>query len=981
MLILEHCAHLEEINTSIGDVKRLISLNLSSCRSLEKLPKQLGELENLEELVIDRTWIKEIPPCIGSLKKLKRLSAMYCLLPAEVPSPVSSLLAECYKLQQIPSSIGKLGELVELDLSNTWIKELPESIGELKKLKILRIFCSQIEELPSSIGKLQSLQEFDADGCFYLKAEIHVDKGGLSSLKTLCLGRAKISCLPENLDQLSSLEHLNLLGCRDLQSLPKLPFSLSCLRLTHESNELPSLSHLKHLKELVLWLCKSLQSIPELPSCIRKLCVERCPKLERLPKLSDLEFLSELGLVGCNGLKKLDGLEALKSLGELNPSRESELFNLDDFVAKVDKLHAIPGLEKLGSLEVVDISGCKHIEVLDLSKSKDLKELIVRNCESLVEIHCPSNFLEHFDRHGCKSLKKLPAFLPPDRARFNYRTFTTCPHGRKLKILRHYVWTKWALESSLSKRASKKMPNLKFLHVKDVDFGGDFEGLFSELRWLKWERRRDSFEVTNFHFEKLVILDLSDGDISEKWRGWSSIKMERLKVLDLSRCSRLKSTPNLSAFKNLKMLILKDCAHLKEIDPSIGDVKHLVSLNLRCCWSLKKLSEQLGKLENLEELVIDHIGMREIPPCIGSLKKLKRLSASWSWRSTEVPSSIIHPVSSLLTECYKLEQINSSIGKLGELVELDLSDTGIKELPESIGELTKLKILRICNSQIQRLPSSIGKLQSLQELDADECHNLEGQILIDEGGLSSLKTVRLGCTKISGLPENLDQLYSLEHLDLIGCGELQSLPKPPFSLSSLRLTCRSNELPLLSHLKHLKELTLHFCMSLQSIPELPSCIRTLHVWGCPKLERLPKLCDLEFLSKLGLAECNGLKKLDGVEALKSLRVLDLSKGREWSILNDFDAKEDNLHAIQGLEKLGSLEVVDISARKHIQVLDLSKSKHLKTLIVRDCKSLVEIRCPSKFLEHFDRDGCESLKKLPNFLPHGELWSDLDEEAY
>ncbi|XP_039161144.1 disease resistance protein RUN1-like [Eucalyptus grandis] len=565
----------------------------------------------------------------------------------------------------------------------------------------------------------------------------------------------------------------------------------------------------------------------------------------------------------------------------------------------------------------------------------------------------------------------------------------------------------------MKQESFKKMPNLKFLHAKDVNFDGDFEGSFAQLRWLKWERCCHSFKATNFHLEKLVVLDLSEDylgehHISKNWRGWSSIKMERLKVLNLSRCFKLQSTPNLSMFKNLELLILEYCTSLKEIDASIGDVKRLISLNLKYCIHVTKLPKQLGELENLEELVVDHTNIKEIPPCIGSLKKLKTLRAVGCLQSnlqpTEVPSSIVCPVSLSLVEYHKSQPIPSSIGKLGELVELNLSNTRIKELPGSIGELNKLKILRICGSQIERLPRSIGKLQNLQELDASRCPNLEGQFHVDKGGLSSLKTFRLINTKISGLPENLDQLSSLEHLDLGGCGELQSLPKPPFSLSSLKLTCWSNELPSLSHLKHLKELrlssckslqsipeishlkhlrelSLHDCWSLQSIPELPSCIRKLDIWGCPELERLPNLSDLEFLSKLRLLHCEGLKKLDGLEALKSLRELCLKLFPMSSNLDDFDEKADelqsdnfdeeadNLHAIEGLEKLGSLEVVDISGRKHIQVLDLSKSEHLKKLDVSNCGSLVEIRCPSQLLEDFDRDGCKSLKKLLGFLPH------------
>ncbi|KAL3744382.1 hypothetical protein ACJRO7_013623, partial [Eucalyptus globulus] len=493
----------------------------------------------------------------------------------------------------------------------------------------------------------------------------------------------------------------------------------------------------------------------------------------------------------------------------------------------------------------------------------------------------------------------------------------------------------------------KEMPNLKFLHLNAVGFVRDFKGSLSELRWLKWERCCDSFKATSVHLGKLVVLDLSGhrdirNRISEKWRGWSSIKMERLKVLNLSWCLELKSTPNLSSFENLEWLVLEGCANFKEIDPSIGYVKRLLFLNLSYCKILKMLPEQLGELKNLEELIVDGTGIKEIPPCIGSLKKLKRLSANWSCRAHS-----------------SLEKIPSSIGKLGELVELDLSSTRIKKLPVSIGELNKLKILKVFNSKIKRIPSSIGKLQSLQKLDAPRCGKLKGQIHVDEGGLSSIKTLDLSFTNISGLPENLDQLSSLKHLNLSYCGKLESLPKPPCSLSSLKLTCRSNELPLLSHLTHLQKLHLYSCVSLHCIPELPSYIQTLYVSQCLKLERLPNLSDLEFLSELWLHECDGLKKLDGLEALKSLRKLHL-----WLV---FASKVDHLHAIEGLEKLGSLEEVDISGRKHIQVLDLSKSEHLKQLKVDHCKSLVEIRCPSKFLERFDRSGCQSLKKLPDLI--------------
>ncbi|KAK3435858.1 hypothetical protein EUGRSUZ_C00289 [Eucalyptus grandis] len=449
----------------------------------------------------------------------------------------------------------------------------------------------------------------------------------------------------------------------------------------------------------------------------------------------------------------------------------------------------------------------------------------------------------------------------------------------------------------MNQRSFKRMPYLKFLHLSKVAYVGNFEDSLSELRWLEWEKCPNYFGVTNLHLEKLLILDLSYGYISHEWRGWSSIKMERLKVLNLSHCFDLVITPNLSAFKSLEILILEYCHKLEEIDPSIGDAKFLTSLNLSNCLKLKKLPSQLGELKRLTSLNLSNcLQLKKLPSQLGELKHLTSLNLSNCLKLKKLPSQLgelKRLISLNLSSCETLEELPKEMGKLEELKELTIHFVKIEEIPPSIGSLTKLEILNAhaCKSLVG-LPDSISHLVNLSTLDLRWCNEFKnlpesigslvklqrlllGNMLLpfeDDswyywdpsadyqfnripdsiGKLVSLTELHLTCAKISELPNFIGDLKSLKILKIVGCKDLSNLPST------------------LSKLVKLEELDATVCKSLKGgVP--------INGLSSLKILRLGKLghAALTELTYLNLNRCESIRNLPDLSLFDNLRELHI----------------------------------------------------------------------------------------------------------
>ncbi|XP_023767547.1 disease resistance protein RUN1 [Lactuca sativa] len=203
---------IKHLPDNICMLKHLRSLKLRSCRLLEKLPKDLGRLECLEELTLTCGIIKDLPDSICLLKHLESLE-----------------LYDCSCLEKLPKDIGRLECLKKLTVSSAQIKDLPDSICMLNKLESLELsYCWLLTKLPEDLGRLECLENLSLKGCKFLRDIPNIIRK-MKGLKNLNLCNCiQVKTLPEELGDRQCLEQLDIEGTC-IRHLPQSMFLLKGL--------------------------------------------------------------------------------------------------------------------------------------------------------------------------------------------------------------------------------------------------------------------------------------------------------------------------------------------------------------------------------------------------------------------------------------------------------------------------------------------------------------------------------------------------------------------------------------------------------------------------------------------------------------------------------------------------------------------------------------------------------------------------------
>ncbi|MED6147420.1 hypothetical protein PIB30_043890 [Stylosanthes scabra] len=284
------------------------------------------------------------------------------------------------------------------------------------------------------------------------------------------------------------------------------------------------------------------------------------------------------------------------------------------------------------------------------------------------------------------------------------------------------------------------------------------------LRVLLWKYcPLKTLSLTDQRYE-LVEIDLSNSQIAQLWDGTKFL--ENLKHLDLSFCTKLKQTPDVSGAPNLKTLNLEECENLNYIHPSLAHHKSLVELNLRYCDRLQIFADKL-EMSSLEKLDLHGCtSLRKLPEFGECMTKLSILC---------------------LGDTY-IKELPKTFENLVGLSELYLSSLEYTDFPVSLRRFVGLKKLRLGGCRMLYLPYSIRGLESLTVSHCSDIPNIHECFV----SLAWLTDLDMSSNSFVKVPISSHELPRLTRLKLNRCRNLQVLPELPSRLRELQATnCKS----------------------------------------------------------------------------------------------------------------------------------------------------------------------------------------------
>ncbi|KAB2634099.1 TMV resistance protein N-like [Pyrus ussuriensis x Pyrus communis] len=232
-LILVDCTSLIDVHESIGNLERLVYLNMRDCKNLRMLPKNMCMLKSLETLILSGcSNLDEFP--VEMMKEMEslevlatdgiplRLERSSTILSSFPCSLVKLSLRGCNLSDDVfPTDLSNLSYLRSLNLQENPICSMPVFIKGLRRLDRLSFWdCTRLESL---VGLPKVHQYMSIEGCIslrkikYLHHEQRSERCYVASNHNLVEWEHRYKIEP--IDRVD-VEIIKLLGLCNLESMP-----------------------------------------------------------------------------------------------------------------------------------------------------------------------------------------------------------------------------------------------------------------------------------------------------------------------------------------------------------------------------------------------------------------------------------------------------------------------------------------------------------------------------------------------------------------------------------------------------------------------------------------------------------------------------------------------------------------------------------------------------------------------------------------